>query len=460
MGITASGLGSGLDINSLVSQLVSAESKPLNLLKAQEKKVNAKISAYGQLGAAFATLQNSLKGLSATGLGAVAASAPAGSGVTASAGSGAVPGNYTLLVSQLAQPHKLVSPGQASASVSLGAGTLSMAVAGGAAVALAPASNSLNDLRDAINAAGLAVSASIVSDGSASGQRLVISGKDSGATSTIALTGTGALAAFSYDPAAPLTFAYDGGGNAPAVMSQTQAAQDALLTIDGMKISSPTNAISGAIGGITLKLTQASGTPVAVGVERDAAAAKTAVNSFVKAWNELKSLVGNQTAWNDATRTGAVLHGDSSPRSALSQLRAAMTGSVAGAGSYTVLSDLGISFQKDGTLAVSDSKLQTAIDNHPADLLAMFAGATGVATRTGTLLTAILGDGGLLNARTTGLSASLRELGRRESAEQARVDSVERRYRAQFTRLDAALSSMQNTSSYLSQQLASIAKNN
>lgn len=459
MGITASGLGSGLDINSLVSQLVSSESKPLTLLKAQEKTVNAKISAYGQLSSALANLQNSVKGLSATNLGAVTATAPTGSGVTASAGSGAVPGNYTLVVSQLAQPHKLVSPGQASATVSLGAGTLSIAVAGGAPVVLAPASNSLNDLRDAINAAGLAVSASIVSDGSASGQRLVISGKDSGATKTITLTGTGALAAFSYDPAAPVSFAYDGSGNAPAVMSQTQAAQDALLTIDGMKVSSATNAISGAIGGITLKLTQASGVPVTVSADRDAAAAKTAVNSFVKSWNDLKSLVGTQTAWNDATRTGAVLHGDSSPGSAISQLRAALSGAVAGAGSYTVLSDLGISFQKDGSLTVSDSKLQAAIDSHPSDLLAMFAGATGVATRTGTLLTAMLGDGGLLNARTTGLSASLRDLGRRESSEQARLDSIERRYRAQFTRLDAALSSMQNTSSYLSQQLASIAKN-
>ena len=457
MGITASGLGSGLDINSLVSQLVSSESRPLSLLKTQEKTVNAKISAYGQLTSALSTLQNSLKGLSANGLGACSATSST-TGITASTGSGAVPGNYAVVITQLAQTHKLTSPGQASATASLGAGTLSIAVAGGTPVTLSPATNSLNDIRDAINASGLAVTASIVSDGSANGQRLVISGKDSGAANAITLTGTGALAAFSYDPAAPVSFGYDGSGNAPTVMSQTQAAQDAQLTIDSVKVTSSTNTISSAIGGVTLKLTQASNTPVTITVDRDATAAKNAVNAFVKAWNDLKSLVGTQTAWNDSTRTGAVLHGDSSPASAISQLRSTMSKAVAGAGSFSVLSDLGISFQKDGSLSVSDAKLQSAIDNHPSDLVAMFAGSGGIVARTGTLLTNMLGEGGLVNARTSGLNASLRDLGRRQSSEQTRLEAIERRYRAQFTRLDAALSRMQNTSTYLSQQLASIAK--
>ncbi len=458
MGITASGIGSGLDVNSLVSQLVSSESKPLSLLKTQEKTVNAKISAYGQLTAALSTLQNSLKGLSATGLGACSASSSA-TGITASAGSGAVPGNYAIVVNQLAQTHKLISPGQASATAALGAGTLSMTVAGGAPVILSPSTNSLNDIRDAINASGLAVTASIISDGSVNGQRLVVSGKESGAANAITLAGTGALASFSYDPAVPVSFGYDGSGNAPAVMSQTQAAQDAQLTIDSVKVSSATNTISGAIAGVTLKLTQASNTPVTVSVDRDAAATKGAVNTFIKAWNDLKSLVNTQTAWNQSTRIGAVLHGDSSPASAISQLRSTLSKAVAGAGNFSVLSDLGISFQKDGTLAVSETKLQSAIDKHPSDLVALFAGADGIVTRTGALLTSMMGDGGLVNARTTGLSASLRDLGRRENSEQARLDALERRYRAQFTRLDAALSRMQNTSTYLSQQLASLANN-
>lgn len=456
MGIAVSGLGSGLDINGLVSQLMSAESRPLTLLKAQQKTVSTKISAYGQLSSALANFQSALKGLSESGLSAVSASSSA-SALSATSGSGATPGSYSVSVSQLAQSHKLVSPGFASDSTDLGAGTLSISIAGGAPVNLAPASNSLRDIRDAINASGLGVSASIVNDGSASGYRLAIAGKDSGAGQTLSLSGSGALASFSYDPAAPVTFGYDAGGNPPAVMSQTQAAQDAKITLDGMNISAPTNTISGAIAGVTLQLTQVTATPATISVARDDAAVKSAVNAFVKAYNEVRSLVGTQTAFNEASKTGAVLYGDSGPKSILSQLRATMTSAVAGAGSLDVLSDIGLSFQKDGTLTINDAKLQTAIDTVPADLKALFSGTDGIATRLGTQLTDMLGEQGVVGTRTEGLNATQRRLSQRETSLQARLDAIEARYRAQFVRLDAALTRMQGTSNYLSQQLSALA---
>lgn len=455
MGITASGLGSGLDINSIVKQLMSAESKPVTALKTQQKTVTARLSAYGQLSSALATFQNSLENLSSNGLAAVgaASSSPA---LTASAGSGAVPATYAIEVTRIAQSHKLCSPGYASASADLGAGSLAIAIGSATPVTLAPASNSLSDLAAAINASGLTVTASVVNDGSANGQRLIVSGKDSGAANTITLTGSGALAALSYDPAMPLNFGYDGSGNAPTLMSQTQAAQDAQIAIDGLKITSPTNTVSGAIAGVTLQLTQTTSAPASVQVTRDSAAVKTAIHGFAKAWNELRTLVGTQTAYNEATKTGAALYGDSGPRTALSQLRATMSAAVAGAGAYDTLSDIGISFQKDGSLSVSDTKLQTAIDTRSADLQQLLAGTSGIATRLGKQLTDMLASDGVLAARSDGLNATLRGLGQRELALQARLDAVESRYRAQFTRLDAALTRMQGTSSWLGQQLSAL----
>ncbi len=457
MGITASGIGSGLDINSLVTQLMSAESRPLTALKAQEKTTTSKLSAYGQLTSAFASLQNALKGVSSTGFSTFTATSSS-TALTASAGTGVTAGIYSIEVTRIAQTQKLYSPGYASATTDLGAGSLSIAVGSGTPVTISPASNSLTDIADAINTSGLAVRASVVSDGSATGQRLMISGKDTGAANTITINGTGALAAFSFDPAAPVNFAYDGSGNPPSVMSQTQAAQDALLSIDGLKVTSATNSISGAIAGVTLQLTQPTTAPATVQIARDNGATKTAVNGFVKAWNDLRSLVGNQTAFNEATKTGAVLYGDSSPRTLLSQLRNAMTSAVAGAGAYDVLSDVGLTFQKDGSLAVNDAKLQSAIDSNPTDLQALFAGADGIATRLNTRLTSMLGADGALAARTDGLNTTLRNLSKREDALQARLDAVEARYRAQFTRLDAALSRMQGTSSWLTQQLSALSK--
>ena len=455
MGITVSGIGSGLDVNSLVTQLMSAEQQPMKQIKSQESSTTSKISAYGQLSSALSAFQGAVKALGGTGLGACTATSSAAA-VTVTTTTGATPGNYNVQVTQLAQAAKLVSPGYADATAALGAGTLSISVAGGASVALSPAGSSLNDLRDAINAANLGVSASIVDDGSATGKRLMIAGKDTGAGKTIALTGTGALASFSFDPNAAVSFGYDGSGNPPAVMSQTQAAQDALLTIDGMKITSSANTISGALPGVTLRVTQTTASAATVDVQRDAGTIKSSVNAMVKAWNDLKSLVGNQTAWNDTARTGAVLHGDSGPSSILRQIRNAMTQAVAGAGGYTRLTDIGISFQKDGSLAVSDSKLQSAIDQDPADLQALFAGSDGVATRLNTLVSGMLGDAGVISTRKDGLNATLRGLTRRETSEQARLDALESRYRAQYTRLDTTLSSMQNTSAYLAQQLSKL----
>lgn len=456
MGISASGLGSGLDINGIVSQLMSAESRPMSLLKTQQKSIGAKLSAYGQLSSALANLQNALKGLSATGLTATSASSSS-SALTVSTGTGATPGSYAVAITQLAQSHKLSSPGQASDSADLGAGTLAISVAGGAPVTLSPASNSLRDLRDAINASGLAVTASLVNDGSASGHRLVIAGRDSGAGKTIALTGTGALASFSYDPAAPVSFTYDAGGLPPSVMSQTQAAQDAQLAVDGMKISAATNTVTGAIAGVTLQLAQPTSTPATLTVARDAAGVKSSINTFVKSYNELRSLIGTQTAFNESTKTGAALYGDSGPRSILTQLRGTLSSAVSGAGSLDVLSDIGLSFQKDGSLTVNDAKLQAAIDTAPADLKALFAGSDGIATRLGTQLTAMLGEQGAIGSRTEGLNATQRRLSQRETSLQARLEAIEARYRAQFTRLDAALARMQGTSTYLSQQLSALA---
>ncbi len=191
----------------------------------------------------------------------------------------------------------------------------------------------------------------------------------------------------------------------------------------------------------------------------DAAALKTAVTGFAKAWNDLRSTVATQTAFNEVTRTGAALHGDSGPTSLLSQLRTTMAGFVAGAGSLDTLSDLGISFQKDGSMSIADSKLQAAIDTVPTDVTALLSGASGFTTRLGTQLTQMLSDTGIVNLRTEGFTASLRGLARRELAMQDRLEALESRYRAQFTRLDAALTRMQSTSNWLGQQLASLGKN-
>ncbi len=459
MGIIASGIGSGLDINGLVSQLVSTESRQLNQIKAQDKAISAKISAYGQLTSAVAAFQSAVKSLSNSGLTGMTAASSVQEALSATTAGGAAPGNYRIVVNQLAQAQRLLSPGFADSSTALGAGTLSLQAGSGAAVMLTPKDNTLQGLADAINASGLGVSASLIRDGSVNGAHLAISSQQTGSASTIRLTGTGALAAFSFDPAAAVSFAYDAQGNPPVVMSQTVAAQDAQLTIDGMKVTSASNSVSSAIQGVTLQLAQASDAPVTLSISRDTTATKTAISNVAKTWNELRSLVVTQTAWNEATRKGAALNGDFEPSQVMTRLRSAMAATVAVAGSQIdTLSDIGISFQKDGSMSIADSKLSAAMTTDFAGLRGLFAGSDGIATRLAGLTDTLLGDGGLLKNRTEGLATHQRRLGQRETAEQARLEAIERRYRAQFTRLDSTLSRMQGASSYLAQQLAALPK--
>lgn len=458
MGITASGVGSGLDINGLVSQLVAAESKPMAALKTQQKTYNAKLSAFGQLSSSLASFQDALKTLSGSGLSAYAATTSA-TQFSTSASSTASSGNYTIDISRLAQAHKLCSPGYASSSTSLGSGTLSISVGAAAPIALSPASNSLQDLCDAINASSSGATASIINDGSANGKRLAISASQTGAASSIALTGTGDLAAFSYAPAALVQFGYDVLNNPPSVMSQTQAAQNAELTIDGLKITSASNTITDAIKGVTLNLTQITTAPVSLSVTRDSASVKSAINTFVKAYNDLKSTAGPLTAWGEAGKSGGTLKGDSGPMTMVSQLRSDMTTAVTGAGVFDTLSNIGLSFQKDGSLTVSESKLQAALDTGSADLKKLFNASDGIAPRMSARLANVMGENGLISTRTSGIQANLHSLDRRSESMQARLSAVEQRYRKQFTALDATLSRMQNTSTYLSQQLSALSNN-
>ncbi|WP_019141157.1 flagellar filament capping protein FliD [Noviherbaspirillum massiliense] len=460
MGISSSGVGSGLDVNAIVTQLMAAESKPLTILQQQESSYKSKLSAYGTLKSTLSNFQTALKGLNGSAFNAQTATASNTDILSATAGSSATPGTYAIQVTQLAQQQKLTSAGVADSSASLGTGSLTIKVGNADAITIpgtGTASYTLQSLRDAINASGAAVSATIVNDGSAAGNRLVLTAKDTGAVNTIKITGSGALAQFSYDPASPVV--YDP-ANPTTGMSQLQAAKDAKLTIDGIPVTKSSNTITDAIQGVTLKLTkETAGSAITLTVARDTATVKSSIESFVKAYNDLSGKIKTMTAYDPTTKTGGALQGDSGAKSVLTQIRGALGEAVDDAGSLRLLSDIGVTFQKDGTLAIDDKKLQKAMDGKFDDIAKLFSSSTGYATRLIKLADDMLGEKGIITTRTDGLNASIKNLTDREDDMQARLDAVEKRYRAQFTALDAALASMQNTSAYLSQQLAAIAKN-
>ena len=390
MAISSPGVGSNLDVNSIVSQLMGIERQPISVLDQKEASFQAKLSAYGTLKGALSTFQNSVRALSDISKFQALSATPSDATIfSASASSQAVAGSYSVTATQLAQAQKLSSAGFANATDTVGTGTITIAygTTSGAVftanttkaaqtVTIDAAHSSLSGIRDAINAANINVTATIINDGSVgTPNKLVLTSKDTGADNSLKITVADTTDASDIDNAGLSQLAYDpaGGAGTGKNLTQTIAAQNALLTVDGITgISKSSNIITDVVQGVTLTLVKAGTSSLTV--TRDTASVQAAVGAFVNAYNAINKSVVDLTAYNSTTKTGALLQGDAAARSIQNQIRSVVSSSVTAlGGNLTLLSQVGVSFQKDGTLALDATKLQTAITNNFNDIAGLFA---------------------------------------------------------------------------------------
>lgn len=391
--ISVPGIGSGLDVNSIVSQLMAAERQPLAALTKQEAVYTQKLSAFGQLRGALASFQSALQDLgSGSKFQALSATSSDTKVFTASASGKAIPASYQIEVQQLAQQHKLASSGYVTTDEVIGSGTLTIqfgsydsgsntftanADKATKSISIDPANNTLAGIRDAINAANAGVTATIVNDGTAAGNRLVLTSTDSGAANSLKISvadddgngiDTGGLSALAYDPTA-----VSGSGKN---LGQKAAALDALLEIDGIAVKQSTNTVKDAIEGVTLNLAQTNvGEKLTLNVSRDTKAITDAVQAFVTAYNDASGTLKNLTAFKGPGAQNGVLLGDGTARTIQVQMRGMLNAAVDSGGTLTTLSQIGVSFGSDGTLALDAAKLNTAIDTDFDGIAALFAKA-------------------------------------------------------------------------------------
>lgn len=391
--VSAAGIGSGLDVNGIVSQLMASERQPLTALAKQEQSYNQKLSAFGQMRSALAGFQAAMQNLSSDSkFQALSATASDTKVLSVSASGNATPASYQLEVLQLAQQHKLASSGYAATSDVVGSGTLTIqfgtydsglntftanADKATKSITIAPANNTLAGVRDAINAANAGVTATIVNDGSASGNRLVLTSTDSGANNSLKIsvtdddatgTDTSGLSALAYDPTAVI-----GSGKN---LSQAGEAKSAQLKIDGITVNQSTNTVTNAIEGVTLNLATTNiGTPLTLAVSRDTKTITDAVQSFVTAYNGTSGTLKNLTAFKGVGAQNGILLGDSTARAIQVEMRNMLNTTIDSGGSLTSLSQIGVSFKSDGTLALDTAKLNTAISTNVSDITALFAKA-------------------------------------------------------------------------------------
>lgn len=406
--MATTGIGSGLDVNSIVSQLMAVESRPLTVLAKKEASYQAKLSAFGSVRGALSSFQTALKTLSTPDRFQSVIATPADATIfTGSASSKAVAGNYAIDVTQLAKAQTLSTSGKTSSTATIGEGlktTLTFqfgAISGGklsggkyetdpsadppgpvftqdgdratGTVVIDSSNNSLQGIRDAINKAGIGVTASIISDGSASPNHLVITSDKTGAASSMKITVSGENGA-DPDPALSELLSYDPAGTQQ--MTQSSAALDTKLTVNGIAISSPTTTVSEAIQGVTMSILKTGSSSLKVA--RDTDVIKTNVNNFVKAYNELSKTIKGLTSYDTDTKRGGLLLGDSATRAISTQIKGMLTAQMSD-GNLGNLMQLGVTFQKDGTLAVDSGKLDKAIANNFDDVAGLFA-AMGTAT--------------------------------------------------------------------------------
>jgi flagellar hook-associated protein 2 len=453
--IQSLGIGSGLDVQSLVSKLVAVERAPVDSrLARQASGVGTQLSALGTLKGALSAFQSALTPLQSADRFAARTATPGDQSIfTATAASTATAGSYAVEVQQLAQPEQLISTAFASgASAVVGTGTLTLRLgaSNNFSVTLDSAHKTLADIRDAINAApdNVGVHATLVYG--VNGAQLVLTSDATGAGNTIQVStsgGDGGLAQLIYAPAAT--------GN----YTEKQVAQDAIVVISGVVNHSASNVVASALDGVTLTLKAANlGSTTSLTVANDQNTTLANIRGFVSAYNAMQSQFATLGNYNAATKRGGPLLGDWLLSSISDAMTRGATDRVAGvAGNFNSLAAIGITTGATGQLGIDSAKLGAALQANPAVLAQLFGGSSGVAARLSTKLDAVLASGGAIAARDQNLSDAQQSIETETRKLNDRMAVVQQRYLAQFSALDTLMAQLQSTSNYLNQQLSNAA---
>jgi len=333
--ISSLGIGSGILTSDLLEKLIEAERAPAEArLDARQALVEAKISAFGEINSAVSALNSAMKALSnPAAFNATTVSSSNQNAVSATATSIATNGSYNIRVQQLAQQHTIATQSYASVNEAIGTGVLTFRFGttdidgngdyqgftvnpekASRNIVISSSNNTLAGIRDAINSANMGVQATIVDDGN--GYRLLMTSTEGGAANSIELTasGTAGMAAFNFNASQQ---------NA----TQTQAAQDALFSVNGLEVSRNSNLVAGVIPGVTLTLKETTNGPVTLGVSKDPAALIEKVQGFIDSYNQLKAMGDSLTklqATGDGQAKGSLLTGDATIRRLMADINSTL----------------------------------------------------------------------------------------------------------------------------------------
>ncbi len=459
--ISSPGIGSGLDVKSIVSQLVAIEKQPLTKLQVQAATVQTRISVFGQIKSLVSTLSDAASRLgSLTTFNAVKANSSNTKTVSASAIGGAAATSFSVKVDNLAKAQATASGALLPVGGALGAGTLRLQlgqwtivpssftpqVGGGQVDIEVSAADTVSDVASKINGAGAGVTATVLND--VSGERLLLRSSTTGVAAGFELSVV-ADADNNTSDAAGLSRLVNGGS--------IQYAEDARLQINNIPVTSSTNKFENVVSGVTLTANEVSADPAEITVTKDKSTVTTALNDFVAAYNAVNQAINEQTKYDPASKNAGLLQGDSTAIGLQNALRGILQSTTIGS-VYRRLNEVGITQQLGGDLAVDSAKLETAINNGDElkNLLRIDNGnplTNGVASKFSAFAKGLLATDGLFSSKDASLKRSLDLNAKDQTRLNEKVTRIEAQLNRRYSALDVQLNSLNALNAYVTQQV-------
>lgn len=460
--ISSPGIGSGLDVKSIVSQLVAIERQPLQKLQVQAATVQSRISAFGQVKSLISTLSDAASSLnSLTTYNAVKATSSNSKAVAASAIGGTAANSFAVKVDNLAKAQTTASAALLPSGGAVGAGTIRLqlgqwslgptlftAKPGASPVDIVVgAADTVSDVASKINGANTGVSATVLNDGS--GQRLLLRS-----------TSTGEVAGFELSIVSDADgLPADAAGLSRLVVgSGINYGEDASIQINNIPVKSASNTFKDVVSGVTLTAGELSATVVDVSVQPDSGVAKAAVDKFVAAYNAVNQLLNDLTKYDPATRATGLLQGDSTAIGFQSSLRGMLQSTTTGS-AYARLADIGVTQILGGNLAVDTGKLDTALANGD-EVKKLFRNdngnplTNGVALKFKNFSQGVLASDGFFSTKDATLKRSLELNAKDQTRLNEKVARIETQLNRRYNALDVQLNSLTALNSYITQQVA------
>jgi len=446
--IQAPGIGSGLDVNNIVTQLMALERQPIDNLNTKQTTINAQISAYGSLKSKISDFQTAMAGLSSQSSFQVFNAKSNNEDLfTATANSSAAAGSYSINVVELAVRDKIATQAYTDSNSVVGEGILSISTgANSFNLTVDGTNNTVLGLRDAINSAAdnTGVTATIVTDDL--GAHLILSSDETGTDNALKITATD-NDGNNIDDAGLSSLSYEAGvlEHRPAIST----ALDAIVEIDGFRVTSSSNTISTALDGVTFTA-KTKGSTSTLDITRDDEKITESVQAFSDAFNGLRDEI-------DSQRKGH-LEADSTLSSIERQLFDVLNSGQAITGSnQSYLVEAGLTIDKLGKMSVDSDALKDILNTDFDSFANLFAAEDeGFAYRLDSIASGWLKHDGLISAREDGLKNQVDSIDDQKLRIEDRLVSIERRIRTQFSNLDSLVSNLNATGDFLTQQLSSM----